>query len=73
MVTSLLSMKTAMDAVLAEAFQRDENFSNTLKEAFEQFINQRQNKCGGTIVKCLQGSDCGCALLVSFMTQHGSG
>lgn len=45
MVPALLAMKAAMDAVLAEAFQRDENFGNTLKEAFEQFINQRQNKC----------------------------
>lgn len=45
MVASLLAMKAAMDDVMAEAFQRDENFGNTLKEAFEQFINQRQNKC----------------------------
>lgn len=45
MVASLLATKAAMDAVLTEAFQRDDNFGNTLKEAFEQFINQRQNKC----------------------------
>ncbi len=45
MVASLLAMKAAMDAVLAKSFQRDEAFGNTLKEAFEQFINQRQNKC----------------------------
>ena len=45
MVAALVRMKDAMDAVLADAFRRDEAFSNTLKEAFEQFVNQRQNKC----------------------------
>jgi cullin-4 len=44
-------MKAAMDDVMAEAFQRDENFGNTLKEAFEQFINQRQNKPAELIAK----------------------
>lgn len=51
MVASLLGMKAAMDAVMTEAFQRDDAFANTLKEAFEQFINQRQNKCALWIVR----------------------
>jgi hypothetical protein len=46
MISSLLDMKAGLDVVLVEAFARNESFANALKEAFEQFINQRQNKCG---------------------------
>lgn len=45
MVQGLLKMKAAMDEVLQQAFDGDDAFANTLKEAFEGFINQRQNKC----------------------------
>ena len=44
MVVSLLSMKASLDTVLAEAFQGNVAFGNAVKEAFEHFINQRQNK-----------------------------
>lgn len=44
MVMALLDMKGQLDAVLSQAFQRNEQFTNSLKEAFEKFINQRQNK-----------------------------
>ena len=44
MVAGLLDMKAAMDGVLLEAFAGDADFANTLKDAFEAFINQRQNK-----------------------------
>ena len=44
MVSALLEMKLQLDIVLNQAFQKNEQFSNALKEAFEKFINQRQNK-----------------------------
>lgn len=44
MVSALLGMKGQLDIVLNQAFQKNELFSNALKEAFEKFINQRQNK-----------------------------
>ena len=44
MVSALLGMKVQLDRVLNQAFQKNEQFSNALKEAFEKFINQRQNK-----------------------------
>ena len=44
MVTMLLEMKSQLDIVLTQAFQKNEPFGNALKEAFEKFINQRQNK-----------------------------
>ena len=44
MVTALLEMKLQLDVVLTQAFQKNEQFGNALKEAFEKFINQRQNK-----------------------------
>ena len=44
MVSALLEMKVQLDTVLNQAFQKNEQFSNALKEAFEKFINQRQNK-----------------------------
>lgn len=44
MVAMLLEMKLQLDVVLTQAFQKNEQFGNALKEAFEKFINQRQNK-----------------------------
>ena len=47
MVSALLEMKLQLDTVLNQSFQKNEQFSNALKEAFEKFINQRQNKYDG--------------------------
>lgn len=44
MVQLLLEMKSNLDAIVQQAFQKNESFANALKEAFENFINQRQNK-----------------------------
>lgn len=44
MVQELLDFKDTMDYVVAICFNRNEKFSNSLKEAFEHFINQRANK-----------------------------
>ena len=44
MVTALLDMKAALDAVLHQSFQGAEPFAHALKDAFEHFINQRANR-----------------------------
>ena len=51
MVERLLELKVRLDEVMAKALQRNEAFANGLKEAFESFINQRQNKPAELIAK----------------------
>eukprot|EP00963_Diacronema_lutheri_P008970 scaffold785_cov335-Pavlova_lutheri.AAC.2 len=51
MVQSLLSMKAKVDHILVKAFQNNETFTSSLKEAFEHFINQRQNRPAELIAK----------------------
>lgn len=44
MVQELLEFKDTMDNIVNSCFNKNEKFSNSLKEAFEYFINQRANK-----------------------------
>lgn len=44
MVQELLDFKDKMDNIVNTCFYRNEKFGNSLKEAFEAFINQRANK-----------------------------
>lgn len=44
MVQELLDFKDKMDNIVNTCFNRNEKFANSLKEAFESFINQRANK-----------------------------
>lgn len=44
MVQELLDFKDKMDGVVSDCFCSSERFVLALKEAFEHFINQRQNK-----------------------------
>lgn len=44
MVQELLDFKDKMDNVVCKCFQKNEKFGNSLKEAFEYFVNQRANK-----------------------------
>ena len=44
MVEELLDFKEKLDRFLHECFRNNEKFSNTLKDSFEHFINQRANK-----------------------------
>lgn len=44
MVQELLDFKDKMDNIVNTCFHRNEKFGNSLKEAFEAFINQRANK-----------------------------
>jgi cullin-4 len=49
MVDELLEFKEKLDCFLHECFHNNEKFSNTLKDSFEHFINQRTNKPGELI------------------------
>lgn len=51
MVQELLDFKDRMDVVVNECFQANEKFHNSLKEAFENFINIRPNKPAELIAK----------------------
>lgn len=51
MVQELLDFKDSTDNVVQTCFNRNEKFGNSLKEAFEYFINQRANKPAELIAK----------------------
>nr|CAD7199683.1 unnamed protein product [Timema douglasi]CAD7262933.1 unnamed protein product [Timema shepardi]CAD7405403.1 unnamed protein product [Timema poppensis] len=51
MVQELLDFKDKMNNIVLNCFQRNEEFVNSLKEAFEYFINQRANKPAELIAK----------------------
>lgn len=55
MVQELLDFKDKMDNIVCTCFQKNEKFSNSLKEAFEYFINQRTNKPAELIAKFVDG------------------
>lgn len=51
MVQELLDFKDQMDLVVNQCFNKNDKFINSLKEAFEHFINQRPNKPAELIAK----------------------
>ncbi|OAD56053.1 Cullin-4B [Eufriesea mexicana] len=51
MVQELLDFKDKMDNIVNTCFHKNEKFANSLKEAFEAFINQRANKPAELIAK----------------------
>ncbi|ORX45430.1 cullin-4-like protein [Piromyces finnis] len=51
MVQSLLDFKKDLDDVLEQSFNNNDKFVNTVKEGFEIFINERQNKPAELISK----------------------
>lgn len=51
MVSILLEFKAKLDQVQSDSFFNNESFANSLKEAFENFINFRQNKPAELIAK----------------------
>lgn len=51
MVQELLDFKDSMDHIVRNCFGRNEKFTNSLREAFEYFINQRANKPAELIAK----------------------
>ena len=44
MVQELLDFKEKLDNIVVNCFGRSEKFVNSLKESFENFVNQRLNK-----------------------------
>ena len=51
MVQELLDFKEKLDNILKSCFRNNEKFVTSLKDAFESFINQRQNKPAEMIAK----------------------
>jgi len=51
LVQELLQFKERLDLVLSQAFCANELFGHSLKEAFEQFINVRQNRPAELVAK----------------------
>ncbi|XP_061385671.1 cullin-4A [Danaus plexippus] len=51
MVAELLEFKEQLDNVVSTCFQRNDRFLYSMREAFEHFINQRQNKPAELIAK----------------------
>ena len=51
MVQELLDFKSKLDHILEECFNGNEKFTVSMKEAFETFINTRQNKPAELIAK----------------------
>ncbi|XP_077292720.1 cullin 4 [Arctopsyche grandis] len=51
MVQELLEFKDKLDYIVLTCFNKNEKFVNSLKEAFEHFINQRTNKPAELIAK----------------------
>ncbi|XP_050344991.1 cullin-4A isoform X2 [Nymphalis io] len=51
MVAELLEFKEQLDNVVSTCFQRNDRFLYSMREAFEYFINQRQNKPAELIAK----------------------
>uniref|UniRef100_A0A6P7GT09 Cullin-4B-like n=1 Tax=Diabrotica virgifera virgifera TaxID=50390 RepID=A0A6P7GT09_DIAVI len=56
MVQELLDFKDAMDNVVSTCFAKNEKFTNSLKEAFEHFVNQRTNKPAELIGKYISSA-----------------
>ncbi|GER48901.1 cullin [Striga asiatica] len=51
MVSSLLEFKANLDRIWEESFDKNEMFSNNIKDAFEHLINIRQNRPAELIAK----------------------
>ncbi|KAG2188621.1 hypothetical protein INT44_001376 [Umbelopsis vinacea] len=51
MVQSLLAYKQKIDSIVADTFDHNPQFANSMREAFESFINSRQNKPAELIAK----------------------
>lgn len=51
MVAELLDFKEQLDNIVCTCFQRNDRFLYSMREAFEYFINQRQNKPAELIAK----------------------
>ena len=55
LVQELLDYKQRLDDCLQKSFENSDDFSNSLKEGFEHFINARQNKPAELVAKFIDG------------------
>lgn len=55
LIKDLLDFKDLMDLIVRECLNSNERFSNTLKDAFETFVNIRTNKVAELIAKHVDG------------------
>ena len=55
MIQSLLHLKARMDAVVAGAFHDNKDFNNSLRDAFETFMNRRAGRTAELLAKHLDG------------------
>ena len=55
MVDNLLAFKEKLTTVVGHAFNKNESITNSLKDAFETFINQRQSRPAELIAKWVDG------------------
>ena len=51
MVQTLLDLKKKLDSIIKDAFDGNESFDRTLRDAFEHFINCRENRPAQLIAK----------------------
>lgn len=54
MVQDLLDFKDKLDNIVRNCFDHNDKYVNSLREAFEFFVNQRSNKPAELIGKCQQ-------------------
>jgi cullin-4 len=55
MIEELLAFKQKVDSILEESFEKHDDFAYTTKEAFEYFINARQNAPAELLAKFVHG------------------
>ena len=55
LVQELLAFKEKLDAILHQAFAANEQFGHSLKEAFETFINGRNNRAAELVARFIDG------------------
>lgn len=61
MVPQLLKFKKDMDRILCEAFRKDEDFDRSVRDAFDSFINSRENRPAELMAR-----------YVDFQLRHGA-
>ncbi len=56
MIVNLLDLRKRMVAIVEQSFGGARMFRDGIKEAFDSFINARQNKPAEMLAKCLPSS-----------------
>lgn len=67
MVQDLLDFKDKLDHIVRNCFDHNEKYVNSLREAFEYFVNQRSNKPAEVIGKQIHMTFVYFSLIISFI------